>query len=129
MALNLRDSPDALTPYAANKGTFDVVFECSGSGAALAGAIPVARPRAVVVQVGLGGAETAVPLNSIVSKEIILRGTFRFHEEFAHAVAILARDAINVAPLLTEKVMLADAVRAFELASDRTRAMKVQLEF
>ena len=129
IALNLRETPDALGSYGADKGWFDVVFECSGSGAALAGAIPAARPGAVIVQVGLGGAETPVPLNAVVAKEITLRGTFRFHEEFAHAVAILARGAIDVAPLLTETVKLADAVRAFDLASDRTRAMKVQLVF
>jgi L-idonate 5-dehydrogenase len=129
VALNLRETPDALAPYAADKGAFDVVFECSGSGAALAGALPGARPRAGGVPVGLGGAETPVPLNAVVGKEITLRGTFRFHEEFSHAVAILARGAIDVAPLLTERVTLADAVRAFDLASDRTRAMKVQLAF
>ena len=128
-ALNLRDDPEALAPYAAEKGTFDAVFECSGSGAALAGAIPVARPGAVIVQVGLGGAETAVPLNAIVAKEITLRGTFRFHEEFALAVDVLARGTIDVSPLLTATLPLAEAGKAFALASDRGRAMKVQLAF
>lgn len=129
IALNLRETPDALAPYGADKGHFDVVFECSGSGAALAGALPAARPGAVVVQVGLGGAETAMPLNMLVAKEISLRGTFRFHAEFEQAVDILARGAMDVAPLLTEVVPLADADRAFALASDRSRAMKVQLSF
>jgi L-idonate 5-dehydrogenase len=128
-ALNLREQPDALAPFAADKGWFDAVFECSGSGAALAGAIPVARPGAVIVQVGIGGAETPVALNTLVAKEITLRGSFRFHAEFAHAVAILGRGAIDVTPLLTETVPLAEAVRAFDLASDRSRAMKVQLAF
>jgi L-idonate 5-dehydrogenase len=128
-AFNLRDHPDALAPFAAEKGRFDVVFECSGSGAALAGAIPVARPCATIVQVGIGGSETPVALNVLVAKEITLRGTFCFHAEFAQAVAVLARGAIDVAPLLTETLPLADAVRAFDLASDRSRAMKVQLAF
>ncbi len=128
-ALNLRAVPEALAPYAAEKGNFDAVFECSGSGAALAGAIAVARPGAVIVQVGLGGAETAVPLNAIVAKEITLRGTFRFHEEFALAVDVLARGAIDVAPLLTATLPLEQAQAAFALASDRARAMKVQLAF
>ena len=127
--LNLRTNPDALAPYAADKGTFDVVFECSGSGAALAGALPVARPGAVIVQVGLGGGEASVPLNMLVAKEISLRGTFRFHEEFALAVDVLARGAMDVSPLLTETLPLAEAERAFRLASDRTQAMKVQIAF
>ena len=33
----------------------------------------------------------------------------------------------DVSPLLTEVVPLGEAVRAFELATDRSRAMKVQL--
>ena len=30
-----------------------------------------------------------VPMNVVVAKEIELRGTFRFHEEFALAVALI----------------------------------------
>ena len=128
-AFNLRETPDALAPFAADKGQFDAVFECSGSAAALAGALPVARPGAVIVQVGLGGGEATLPLNMLVAKEITLRGTFRFHEEFALAVDILARGALDVAPLLTETLPLAEAETAFRLASDRARAMKVQIAF
>ena len=128
-ALNLRADPDALAPYAADKGRFDAVFECSGSAAAVAGAVAVARPGAVIVQVGNGGAETPVPLNAILAKEITLRGTFRFHEEFGLAVDALARGAIDIAPLLTATLPLAEAPAAFALASDRGRAMKVQLAF
>ncbi len=126
-ALNIRTSPDALAPFQAEKGQFDVVFEASGNGAALAGALLAARPGAVVVQVGLGGAETSLPLNLVVTKEITLRGTFRFHAEFEQAVRLLASGRLDLAPLLTEIVPLAEANRAFELANDRTRAMKVQL--
>ena len=125
--LNMAQDPAALAPFQAEKGKFDVVFEASGSAAALAGAIAAARPRATIVQVGLGGAETAVPMNVVVAKEINLRGTFRFHEEFALAVQKLASGAIDVSPLLTDIVALDDAPRAFALASDRRRAMKVQL--
>lgn len=127
LALNTRDDPQALDRFAVDKGCFDAVFECAGAGAALAGAIQVARPGAVIVQVGLAGGETSVPLNTVVAKELTVRGTFRFHEEFGCAVEFLDHGAIDVRPLLTEIVPLADAVRAFELAADRGRAMKVQL--
>ena len=124
-AINVREQ-GALDRFGANKGYFDVVFEASGSGAALASAVAVARPGAVIVQVGLGG-EMTVPINTIVAKEISLRGTFRFDREFDWAVQFLGSGAIDVRPLLTEVVPLDEAVRAFELAGDRSRAMKVQL--
>jgi L-idonate 5-dehydrogenase len=128
LALDLRADPSALERFAADKGHFDVVFEASGSGAALAGAIQAARPGATIVQLGLGG-EVPLPVNVLVAKEITLRGTFRFDQEFAWAAEFLASGAIDVAPLLTEVVPLRDATRAFDLAADRSRAMKVQLAF
>jgi L-idonate 5-dehydrogenase len=127
LAINMRTDPTALDRFSANKGYFDVVFEASGSSAALASALQVARPGATIVQVGLAGGEAQLPLNVLVAKEIRLRGTFRFDVEFEWAVGFIASGAIDVSPLLTEIVPLEDAVRAFELAGDRSRAMKVQL--
>ena len=126
LAINMRTDPGGLDRFGADKGTFDVVFEASGSGEALASALQAARPGAVVVQLGLGGTMN-LPINTLVAKEIQLRGTFRFDMEFEWAVGFIASGAIQVAPLLTEIVPLHDAVRAFELAGDRSRAMKVQL--
>ncbi|WP_149537312.1 L-idonate 5-dehydrogenase [Siccirubricoccus phaeus] len=124
----LHEDPEALAPYSLEKGHFDVVFEASGSGAALAAAIQAARPQAVLVQLGLGG-DVPLPLSVLVAKEITLRGTFRFHEEFALAVEVLARGDIDPLPLLSATLPAGEAVAAFELAGDRGRAMKVQLAF
>ena len=41
----------------------------------------------------------------------------------------LAKRLVDVRPLLTATLPLERAVEAFELASDRSRAMKVQLAF
>ena len=127
-AYNMRTTPDALDRFLPGKGAFDAVFEASGSVAALTGALHAARPGAVVVQLGLGP-DAALPLNVLVAKEITLRGTFRFGEEFALAAAVIGAGRINVAPLLTEVLPMAQAVQAFDLAGDRSIACKVQLTF
>jgi L-idonate 5-dehydrogenase len=128
--INMRSNPEAMTEYHADKGTFDVVLEASGAPPAVAAAIAAARPGATFVQVGIGADATPpVPLNTLVAKEITLRGTFRFHEEFAWAVDFITTRRIDVRPLLTEIVPLSEAVRGFDLASDRSRAMKVLLAF
>ena len=124
----LQDEPEALAAYTAGKGYFDVAFEASGAGAALVGALAAIRPGGTVVQVGVGG-EAALPLSALVAREARLVGTFRFHAEFAHAVEVLAAGRLDPTPMLTEVVPAAEAVRAFDLASDRRRAMKVQLAF
>jgi len=121
--------PDALSRYEADKGAFDVMFEASGNARALAGGLAVVRPQGVIVQIGIAGAEMSLPMNTVVAKEIELRGTFRFHEEFALAVALIGGGLVDVLPLLTATVPLAEANDAFALAADRSRAMKVQLAF
>jgi L-idonate 5-dehydrogenase len=126
--INVATDPTALAPYAQEKGTFDVLFEASGNEAALRGALDALRPGAVVVQLGLGG-DMTLPMNVIVTKELQLRGTFRFDEEFGLAVDLMGKGLVDVKPLLSETVPFENASEAFTLASDRSRAMKVQLTF
>jgi L-idonate 5-dehydrogenase len=126
--INVARDADKLTPYAADKGTFDVLFEASGNSQALISALDVVRPGGIIVQVGLGGT-VALPVNTIVAKELQLRGTFRFHEEYALAVDLMGRGLIDVKPLITATLPMERAVEAFELAGDRANAMKVQLAF
>ncbi len=127
-ALNVATNPDALQPWAADKGSFDVMFECSGHRSALSGALAALRPGAVVVQVGIGS-EMVLPMNVLVAKEIEVRGSFRFEPEFATAVEMMGKGLIDVTPLITATLPFDDALSAFELASDKTQSMKVQLAF
>jgi L-idonate 5-dehydrogenase len=100
-ALNVAQDPQALARYEADKGFFDVLFEASGNERALTGAFAALRPRGVIVQVGLGGGSMTLPVNTIVAKEFDLRGAFRFHEEFATAVALLNKGLVDVKPLIS----------------------------
>ena len=125
---NVAEEPTALDAYAANKGTFDVLFECSGVAAALAATIPALRPGAVIMQLGLGG-DMTLPVQAMTAKEIELRGSFRFHAEFFTAVQMMQGGRLDVTPLITQSLPLSDAVAAFDLASDRSRAIKVQIQF
>ncbi|SCM67592.1 L-idonate 5-dehydrogenase [Donghicola eburneus] len=128
VTLNTMTNPDALADYATGKGTLDVLFECSGAAPALAGAIPALRPRGVIVQLGLSG-DMPLPMMQITAKELELRGSFRFHEEFAVAVQLMSAGLIDVKPLLTHTFPLTEFQTAFETANDRTQAIKVQLSF
>lgn len=126
--INTGASPDALAGYGAEKGYFDVLYECTGVAAALAGGIAALRPRGVILQLGLGG-DMSLPMMAITAKELELRGSFRFHPEFAVGVGLMQKGLIDVKPLITHTVGLDEAERAFRLASDRTKAMKAQIVF
>ncbi len=114
--------------YAADKGTFDVMLECSGNERALRDGLQVMRPRGVVVQLGLGG-DVSLPQNVVVAKELSICGSFRFHAEFALAVRLINEGRVDLSPLVTRAFPMSQANEAFELAGDRRRAMKVLIDF
>ena len=126
--INTAKDPEALSAYTPDKGYFDVLYECTGVAAALASGIAALRPRGVILQLGLGG-DMTLPMMAITAKELDLRGSFRFHPEFAVGVGLMQNRLIDVRPLITHTVPLAKAEDAFRLASDRTQAMKAQIVF
>ncbi|MGB3553635.1 MAG: L-idonate 5-dehydrogenase [Jannaschia sp.] len=119
---------ETLDAYGADKGTFDILFECSGAAAALASAIPAMRPGGRIVQLGLGG-DMTLPVQAMTAKELELCGSFRFHAEFHTGVSLMRKGLIDVAPLITQTFPLDRADEAFAVAGDRSRAMKAQIDF
>jgi L-idonate 5-dehydrogenase len=126
--INTGKEPDGLAGYSPEKGYFDILYECSGAPPALAAGIGALRPRGVILQLGMGG-DMTVPMQAITAKELDLRGSFRFHEEFALAVQLMSKKLIDVRALITHSVPLERAEEAFQLASDRSIAMKAHIVF
>ncbi len=126
--INTGQNKQALEAYYDNKGHFDVLFECSGSPQALAGAIPAIRPRGVIMQLGLSG-DMPVPMMQITAKELDLRGSFRFHEEFGLAVKLMQKKLVDLKPLISHTFPIEQAVEAFEVAANRETAMKAHIVF
>ena len=91
-------------------------------------ALDVVRARGVVVVVGVG-AEVNLPLSQIVAKEVDVRGTFRFHSEFATAVRFLNDRLVDGRPVITGTQPLSAAVAAFDMAADKSKSLKVQIAF
>lgn len=126
--INMKTNANELEVYQQGKGYFDVLFECSGAAPALSAGISVMRPRGIVMQLGLGG-DMSIPMQALTAKELDLRGSFRFHEEFAMSIQLMQQGQIDVKPLISHTVELKDAVSGFEIAGDRKQAMKAQIEF
>ena len=126
--INVAADAAALEPLTEGKGQIDLIFDCSAAGPALRNAFAALRPRGVLIQVGVTG-DMTIPLNALVGKEITWRGSQRFHDEFAIAARLIGTREIDVRPIISHALPLSRAVEAFELASDRAIACKVQLTF
>ncbi|MFJ6572918.1 L-idonate 5-dehydrogenase [Streptomyces sp. NPDC091292] len=107
----------------------DAAVEASGVAAGLDSCLRRVRRGGTVVQLGmLPPGESPFAGNLVVSREIELRGAFRFDTEFDQALTLLASDP-RFDALISEVTPLAEAPRAFELAADRSRSCKVLLDF
>jgi L-idonate 5-dehydrogenase len=126
--INVARDKEWVSRYSTDKGTFDVMLECSGNERALRDGLEVMRPRGVVVQLGLGG-DVSIPQNMVVAKELSICGSFRFHAEFALAVRLINEQRVDLSPVVTHTFPMLQARAAFELASDRRKAMKVLIDF
>jgi L-idonate 5-dehydrogenase len=129
VTINAAAEPDRLlAQYSADKGAFDVAFECTGVAAVLKNVFPVVRPRGTLVQVGVMG-DTPIPVNALVGKEITLVGSFRANQEFSTAARLIRDRRIDVRPIITTTLPLERVRDAFDIAKDRKSQLKVQLSF
>src|SRR4051812_7545194 len=93
----------------------DVVVECSGAGPGIADALRAARRRGRVVQMGLRGADVTIPYDLVCFHELTVTAGFASNPlSWRRAMALLRDGAVELAPLVTEVVPLADWRRAFD---------------
>jgi (R,R)-butanediol dehydrogenase/meso-butanediol dehydrogenase/diacetyl reductase len=90
----------------------DLVLECAGAPGTLASAIELSRPGATVVLVGFHAGTEPVPLLPVVLEERQLIGSsgHLWDVDIAAAVALLARQKLDVLPMLSAIVPLTEVV-------------------
>ena len=87
------------------------------------------RRAGTVIQVGmLGAGPQPIAIASLVSKEIRLKGAFRFNNEIADAVELLATHPV-IATTITHVLPASDVAKAFDIAKDSQVSGKVLVDF
>jgi threonine dehydrogenase-like Zn-dependent dehydrogenase len=107
---------DAAEGYAGGP-MVDVVLECSGSAAATATALKMLAPGGILVVVG-AGPDPGLDSATILLKEITVRGSYIYTDEFDRAIHLLASQQVAVADLTTVISPLTDALAAFDALRD-----------
>jgi len=105
----------------------EVSIEAAGNPAALNTCLTATRRGGRIIQVGTLPAEVAFPANSIMARELDYRGVFRAHLAFDWAVQAIRSRRVDVRPLISAQLPIAEAQAAFALALDRSRSTKVQI--
>ena len=96
----------------------DVAFEVVGATPTVRAAIDAVRKGGNVTLVGNVSPTIELPLQSVVTREISLRGTCGCNGEYPQCIDLMARGVIDVAPLITAKIGLADGPQWFRRLYD-----------
>ena len=93
--------------------TVDVAIECSGNQSATASVMNLLAPGGTLVVVGAGPG-TGLDAATILLKEIAVRGSYTYTDEFDSAIDLLATGFLLVDDLTTVVTPLPDTLTAFD---------------
>lgn len=89
-------------------------IDCCGAEVTVRMAIFATRPGGCCVIVGMGAAETKVPLINALAREVDIRGVFRYCNDYPAALALVSSGNINVKRLVTHHFDITETHKAFE---------------
>lgn len=111
------------------RGGADLVIEAAGHPSSLANVFDYARPEGFVSMVGISiGQKIPVELGKIQIKDLTVRGCIGSPGVWPAAIRFLERTGIDLSPIQTHSFALDDAIEAFNLGKDPSKAVKITLE-
>ena len=106
----------------------DIVFEASGSPAAIRDIANLVCPGGTCVMVGMPVEKAEVDIVGLQVKEATLKTIFRYANVYDRAINLMASGKIDLKPLISETFSFADSIIAFERAAEaRPTDVKLQI--
>lgn len=91
----------------------DKTIDCSGAEATSRLSILATASGGCAVLVGMGPAEIKLPLVNALSREVDIRGVFRYCNDYPGALSLVASGKINVKRLITHHFNIEETAEAF----------------
>ncbi|QEG40546.1 galactitol-1-phosphate 5-dehydrogenase [Roseimaritima ulvae] len=107
------DVPQRVAELTSGRGA-DVALEVVGATGTIQTAIAAVRKGGNVTLVGNVSPTIELPLQSVVTREITLRGTCGCNGEYPACIAMMESGAIKVAPLITQQIPLSEGPAWFK---------------
>jgi D-xylulose reductase len=107
----------------------DVVFEASGSEAAVSKVFEPLCPGGRVVFIGMPTRPVPVDIVSAQVKEARIETIFRYAHVYPRALLLIESGKVNLKPLVTDRCRFEDSIKAFEYAANpRPSSVKTVIE-
>lgn len=97
-------------------GNVDITIDCCGAEPSIRMGIFTTKSGGVMVIIGHGPAEVKIPIINAATREVDIRGIFRYVNCYPAALEMIASGKINLKPLITHRFKLEESHKAFETA-------------
>jgi L-iditol 2-dehydrogenase len=106
---------------------FDVLLECSGAPAALAGGMRALAPAGRVALVGMGADAVTLDVALVQGRELSVTGVFRYANTYPLALQLISSGAVNVTDVITHRFTLEDTERALTISQTDRSSLKAMV--
>lgn len=107
---------DEIVRKMSSGGRPDCSVECSGVPASLQTAIYATKSGGVMTPVGLDPAEVQLPIANAATREVDIRGSFSYCNDYPAAISLVASGKVDTSPIVTTRFHLTNVLEAFHLA-------------
>ncbi|KAI8329630.1 putative sorbitol dehydrogenase, partial [Chlamydoabsidia padenii] len=91
----------------------DVVYECTGSAECIMFSMYMSQRGGTVMLIGLGQDKVLMPTDIITTKEVDVKGNFRYANVHEEALNLVQKGLIHLSPLVSHRFKLEEATDAF----------------
>ncbi len=108
----------------------NIIFEASGSAAAIKNIFDPLCPGGAVVFIGMPVEPVPVDIVAAQAKEARMESVFRYAHQYPRAIALVASGQLDIKPLVTDRYKFKDSIEAFDYAANpRPSSVKTVIEF
>ena len=98
-------------------GSIDLVIDASGAEVSVQTGLRICKAAGTYVQVGMGNPDITIDMGVVMSKELQLKGSFRYGPgDYPLAIQLVSEGKIDLKPLVSHRYKFEDAATAFQTA-------------
>ncbi len=101
------------------------IFECSGSKGAIDLAVSLSKKRGTITIVGISTEKTAFNTLTAILKEVNLKTSYAYVEEFDMAIDLLSKQFFDIDSLITKVLPLNDITQGFNELKKPEKTIKI----
>lgn len=93
----------------------DLVVDASGAEVSIQTGIRIVKRGGTYVQVGMGPSDITIDMSAVLSKELVMKGSFRYGPgDYPLAIALVAQGKVDLKPLVSHRFPFEESYLAFQ---------------